>query len=74
MPINGKVSWCIVPFADLSLKALNQNQKTAFLHSFIVYLLAKQHSRPVLPKNQQQPMKRMSDRPAVVHRRAWKKC
>jgi len=36
------------------------------------YRLAKQHKIPVLPKNQQHPMKRMIDSPAVAQRSAWK--
>ena len=45
-----------------------------FWHQRITnYLLAKQHKRPVLPKNQQHPMNRITDRPAVAQRRAWKK-
>ena len=37
------------------------------------HLLLKQHKIPVLPRNQQQPKKRISDRHAVVHSKAWKK-
>ena len=39
-----------------------------------VYRLAKQHMMPERPRNQQQPMKRTSESPAVAQRRAWKKC
>jgi hypothetical protein len=38
-----------------------------------VYLLAKQHSRPVLPKNHKHPMKRTNARPAVAYSKARKK-
>lgn len=37
-----------------------------------VYRLAKQHMIPVLPRNQQKPMKRIIDKKAVAYNRTWK--
>src|SRR5271156_4654378 len=37
------------------------------------HLLAKQHMIPVLPKNQQHPIKRTNDKAAIVQSKAWKK-
>lgn len=37
------------------------------------HLLAKQHMIPVLPKNQQHPIKRTIDKAAIVQSKAWKK-
>ena len=39
----------------------------------VSYLRAKQLSMPDLPKNQQHPMNRIMDKPAVAHSNAWKK-
>lgn len=61
-PISGQI-W--TPFCTVNLD---------FPKVPVSYLLAKQHRIPVLPKNQQQPMKRMMDNPAVAQRSAWKKC
>ena len=40
---------------------------------YCFYRRAKQHIRPVLPRNQQAPMKRKSATIALAHSRAWKK-
>lgn len=49
-------------------------QQYSLIVNGILHLLLKQHSKPDLPKNQQHPMKRIKDKPAVAHNKAWKKC
>ena len=55
--VTGRSSFAMVP---MSLAQLN-------------YLLAKQHNRPVFPRNQQHPMNRINDKAAVVHSNTRKK-
>ena len=41
---------------------------------YFLYLRLKQQSKPDLPRNQQHPIKRTTDSPAVAQSKAWKKC
>lgn len=65
-------------FSDIQNSIIQAQKGTPLLcsESFPVtanYLLAKQHNKPVLPRNQQHPINRMSDRAAVTHNRVRKK-
>lgn len=57
---------------DISAKALTDTTGYPRLW-YLFYLLAKQHIRPVFPRNQRNPMKRMSESTAVAYRRNLKK-
>ena len=52
------------------LKDIAHNARWSWIYT--PYLLLKQHNRPDLPKNQQQPINRMRDKPAVAHSSARK--
>ncbi len=60
-------------FSNHSVWALIKTTKKKKKRDILVYLLAKQHMRPVLPKNHKNPKKRTSDKTAVAYSRNLKK-
>lgn len=64
---------CLIGNPVYSWKTTTAKVLIGVASDLLIYLLAKQHMRPVLPRNQRNPMKRTRDSTAVAYRRNLKK-